>query len=123
MNQEQADQFAAEWVESWNTHDLDRIMAHYAEELDFRSPLIQQLGADASGTLRTKQALRTYFALGLTRYPDLRFELEQALPGVQSVVLCYRSVNDWPAAEYMELNAQGQVQRVRAHYPAPAAGR
>ncbi|MBJ6110326.1 nuclear transport factor 2 family protein [Hymenobacter sp. BT523] len=122
MNPEQATAFAHDWVDSWNAHDLDRIMAHYADELDFRSPLIQQLGADASGTLHTKAALRAYFATGLARYPDLRFDLQQVLPGVQSVVLCYRSINDWPAAEYMELNAQGRVQRVRAHYAAPAAG-
>jgi len=123
MTQEQATAFAQEWVDSWNAHDLNRIMAHYAEELDFRSPLIQQLGADASGTLRTKTALRAYFATGLDRYPDLRFDLQQVLPGVHSVVLYYRSVNDWPAAEYMELNDQGQVQRVRAHYAAAVSGR
>ncbi|PJJ59484.1 nuclear transport factor 2 family protein [Hymenobacter chitinivorans] len=122
MSPEQAAEFAHDWVESWNAHDLNRIMAHYAEELDFCSPLIQQLGADASGTLHSKEALRAYFATGLDRYPNLRFELQQVLPGVQSVVLYYRSINDWPAAEYMELNAQGRVQRVRAHYAAPAAG-
>ncbi|MBF9141009.1 nuclear transport factor 2 family protein [Hymenobacter properus] len=122
MTLEQATAFAHDWVDSWNAHDLDRIMAHYAEELDFCSPLIKQLGADASGVLRSKAALRAYFATGLTRYPDLRFALQQVLPGVQSVVLYYRSINDWPAAEYMELNAQGLVQRVRAHYAAAAAG-
>ena len=122
MNQEQATAFAYDWVDSWNAHDLDRIMAHYADELDFRSPLIQQLGGDAGGTLRSKAALPAYFATGLNRYPGLRFALHQVLLGVQSVVLCYRSINDWPAAEYMELNAQGQVQRVRAHYAAPVAG-
>ncbi|MCC3156701.1 nuclear transport factor 2 family protein [Hymenobacter sp. 15J16-1T3B] len=122
MTQEQATAFARDWVDSWNAHDLERIMAHYAEELDFSSPLIQQLGADASGVLRTKTALRAYFATGLARYPDLQFELRQVLPGVQSVVLYYRSINDWPAAEYMELDAQARVRRVRAHYAAPAAG-
>lgn len=121
MTQEQATAFAHDWVESWNAHDLNRIMAHYADELDFRSPLIQQLGADASGALHSKDALRAYFTTGLARYPDLHFELQQVLPGVQSVVLYYRSINDWPAAEYMELNAQGRVQRVRAHYAAPVA--
>ncbi|MBF9221303.1 nuclear transport factor 2 family protein [Hymenobacter ruricola] len=122
MTQEQATDFAHDWVESWNAHDLDRIMAHYADELDFRSPLIQQLGAGASGALHTKETLRAYFATGLARYPDLHFALQQVLPGVQSVVLYYRSINGWPAAEYMELNAQGRVQRVRAHYAAPVTG-
>jgi hypothetical protein len=116
MTPQQAAAFAQDWVSSWNAHDLDRIMAHYAEQLDFRSPLVQQLGAAPTGVIRSKAVLRTYFAAGLARYPDLYFELGQVLPGVDSVVLCYRSVNACPAAEYMELDAHGRVLRVRAHY-------
>jgi hypothetical protein len=116
MNSQEATDFAHDWIASWNAHDLDRIMAHYADGVDFRSPLIQQLGADAQGLIQSKADLRSYFSTGLAHYPDLQFDLHQVLPGVDSVVLYYRSVNDWQAAEYMELNAQGQVQRVRAHY-------
>lgn len=120
MTLPEASAFAHEWVASWNAHDLDRIMVHYADELDFRSPLIQQLGAAPDGVIQSKAELRAYFATGLSRYPDLLFQLKQVLPGVDSVVLYYQSINDMPAAEYMELDAHGRVRRVRAHY-APAA--
>ena len=29
------DAFAAEWIAAWNAHDLDRILAHYAEGIVF----------------------------------------------------------------------------------------
>ena len=33
--------FAEEWITAWNTHDLDRILSHYAEDIVFRSPVIR----------------------------------------------------------------------------------
>lgn len=121
MTLQEASGFAHDWVAGWNAHDLDQIMRHYAEELDFRSPIIQQLGASSDGVIRSKTALRAYFADALGRYPELRFTLRQVLPGVDSLVLYYQSINSLQAAEYMELDAQGQVCRVRAHYAAPPA--
>ncbi len=30
--------FAQEWLNAWNSHDLEAIMAHYAEDVIFYSP-------------------------------------------------------------------------------------
>ena len=30
--------FAAEWIEAWNAHDLERILAHYADDFEMASP-------------------------------------------------------------------------------------
>jgi len=27
-----AERFAADWIESWNARDLDRILAHYSDD-------------------------------------------------------------------------------------------
>ena len=32
-----AAEFAADWEAGWNSHDLDRIMAHYSPDIVFRS--------------------------------------------------------------------------------------
>ena len=90
--------FAAEWIEAWNAHDLDRILTHYADEVEFVSPLIQRLTGDAAGRLVGKAAVREYFAKGLATYPELEFKLIRALPGVGGVALHYRSVNGLLAA-------------------------
>jgi hypothetical protein len=121
MNRSEAVAFAHDWIAAWNAHDLDRIMAHYAEELDFCSPVIQQREISADGIIRAKPLLRDYFAGGLKSYPNLTFILEYVLVGVNSLVLHYhRSIDGLIASEYMELDSVGHVHRVRAHY-SPAA--
>jgi|GEM_PF-237612 len=111
-----AEQLAAEWLAAWNRHDLEAILAHYTEEVQFASPFIAKLIGDPAGTLAGKAALRAYFAQGLAAYPRLRFTLHAVLPGADSVTLLYASVNDLLAAETMVLDAQFRVVAARCHY-------
>lgn len=108
--------FAQAWLQAWNSHDLDTILEHYSEQIDFVSPIIQQMGIDATGRISNKKDLRDYFSKALQKYPDLHFELYHELKGAHSTVLFYRSVNNTYSAEYMELDNEGKVCRVRAHY-------
>lgn len=108
--------FAKEWLDAWNSHDLDKIMEHYSENIDFVSPIIQQMGINAEGKISNKTDLREYFSKALQKYPDLYFEFYHELKGANSTVLFYRSVNNSLSAEYMELNNEGKVSKVRAHY-------
>ena len=112
------DTFAAEWVAAWNRHDLDAILAHYADDVVFTSPFAVRLTGD--GTVRGKDALRAYFAAALTKFPDLHFRLRHALAGVNSLVLLYDSVEGLLAAEAFEFDSGGKVTRVNCHYT-PAA--
>lgn len=116
MKKEDYDKLAADWVTAWNQHDLESIMCHYADELEFYSPVIQQLQVNEQGLIKTKADLRSYFEKGLQKYPDLKFELMHVLAGVDSVVLFYKSINDSVSAEFMELNEEGKIMRVKAHY-------
>jgi ketosteroid isomerase-like protein len=111
-----ADHFAADWVSAWNTHDLPAIMDHYAENVVFQSPLIVQINNDPSGTISDKKALSDYFSRALNLYPDLHFELYTVLVSVNSVVLYYKSVKEMKAAEFMQLDENGKVVNVCAHY-------
>ncbi len=116
LDREKAEDLAREWVEAWNSHDLDRILAHYADSIEFASPFVAAIAGVASGKLRGKAALRDYFAKGLARYPSLHFRLLSVLAGVRSVTVCYESVNDLDGAEVMELDGEGRVVRVQCHY-------
>jgi hypothetical protein len=107
---------AQEWLEAWNEHDLEAVLRHYAEDVEFSSPFAVELTGRAHGTLRGIDELRSYFARALTAFPDLCFaDLSVAL-GVSSVTLCYRSVRNLRAAETMFFGAEGKVSRVFAHY-------
>lgn len=85
-----------------------QIMQHYVDQMDFTSPVIQQVGYSNEGKIYDKAALKAYFRLALQKYPDLHFELLQVLPGVGSVVLYYKSIQGKYSAGYMEWD-QGRI--------------
>jgi hypothetical protein len=110
---------AEEWLDAWNRHDLDAVLAHYADGIEFTSPFVVELTGRADGTLRGIDELRSYFARALDAFPELRFTDLRVALGVWSVTLCYRSVRDLPAAETMFFDGDGKVVRVLAHYAEP----
>jgi ketosteroid isomerase-like protein len=119
ISTEQAAAFADEWYEAWNSHDLEAMLSHYADDVEFVSPFVVAINDEPSGTLRGKDELRSYFERGLERYPDLRFEPLDLHVGVDSVTLSYISVEERRAAEVMTLDVGGRVVRVQAHYRDP----
>ena len=110
-----AQYFAREWVAAWNSHDLDRILAHYEDDFEMSSPIIRTLGGEPSGKLRGKAAVGAYWAKALQKFPDLRFELVQALAGVDSVTICYKG-HRGPVAEVLHFSPSGKVRAAFAHY-------
>lgn len=112
--------FAQDWIEAWNTHDLERVMSHYTDDFEMSSPLIIERMGEPSGMLRGKANIRPYWEKGLATQPPLRFELLQVLVGVDSVTIFYRSVARRIAAEVLIFNPGREVVRGIAHYGAPA---
>ena len=110
-----ADHFARDWIEAWNSHDLDRILAHYTEDFVMSSPYIAQVVGEPSGTLHGKPAIRAYWAAALSRSPQLHFEPIRTLVGADSVTIHYRGVRGL-AAEVFFFDGVGLVCRAAAHY-------
>jgi ketosteroid isomerase-like protein len=108
--------FAQEWIDAWNSHDLDRILSHYEDEVLLTSPVALKL-LNGDGTVRGKTALREYFARGLQTYPTLRFDLIDILWGTETIVIHYNNnVRGNKTAEVMLLGPAGKIQRVWANY-------
>jgi ketosteroid isomerase-like protein len=118
MTEDEARSFAADWIDAWNSHDLDRIMKHYAEDVVLVSPVAAQLLNDPGGTVRGKDALREYFQKGLNAFPQLRFDLIEVMRGLSSIVLYYTNQKGTKSGEFMELNPQRKITRVVANYSA-----
>jgi len=119
IDAERAERFADQWYAAWNSHDLEAILRHYADDVEFSSPFVVALNDDPAGTLRGKEELRDYVARGLERFPNLRFEPLETFAGVDSVTLTYISVESRRAAEVMTLDSENRVRRVQAHYHGP----
>lgn len=109
--------FAADWIAAWNSHDLERVLAHYADDFEMSSPIIAQIAAATSGRLTGKEAVSAYWSKALQLIPDLHFELADVLAGVDSIVLYYKGARGM-AAEVFFFGADGKVRRAAAHYMA-----
>jgi ketosteroid isomerase-like protein len=116
MTKEQAQQFTDAWIRSWNNHDLNAILSHYAEDVVFYSPFIQQLGFNESGMVSGREELGRYFSIGLERFPELQFKLHGFFTGNNTVVIHYTSVNGRGAAEVFELDHAGKATTVYCNY-------
>lgn len=70
-------EFGRRWLEAWNAHDLETLLAHFDEEVVFTSPVAAQL--------------RAYWTEALRQIPDLRFELIGVYAGIRSLVIHFRN--------------------------------
>jgi len=104
-----ANNFSSEWIESWNSHDIESIISHYAQALEFKSPLIVERYSDPTGTIATREKLKEYFLIGLNNNPSLAFKLKQTLLGVDGVTLYYENARGGTTAEYFEFNSEAEV--------------
>ena len=83
--------FAQQWVEEWNSHDLDRVLAHYASGVVFRSPVAARVVPESQGVVRGLDALRDYWSAALAQTPDLHFEVLDVCVGVNTLLIRFRN--------------------------------
>lgn len=113
-----AEQLASEWISSWNSRDLDRILSHYADDFEMTSPLIVQVMGEPSGSLKGKDKVRACWEKALTFAPNLKFDLISVLTGVESITLYYYSkgAKGRVAAEVLHFGPDGKITKAFAHY-------
>jgi hypothetical protein len=110
-----AEQFAAEWIESWNDRNMERILSHYTDDFVMSSPLIALVVGEPSGTLRGKMVVAEYWRKALSQAPPFRFELVSTLVGADSVTIYYQGARGM-VAEVFFFDSNGKVVKSSAHY-------
>lgn len=115
-----AEEFAHEWIAAWNSHDLERVLAHYSDDFQMTSPLIAQWLGVADGKLQGKEAVRRYWAQGLEKMPQLQFKLLDVVVGVNSLGIVFESVGlPRTVLEFMQLDEKKRCVRSEALHGAP----
>ncbi len=99
--------FAEEWEAAWNSHVLDRILAHYSADVVFRSHKAMQLVGQ--GELHGRDALRHYWQKALERQPDLSFVVLDVFVGHGMMVITYQNQVGVLAAETLRFGNDGLV--------------
>ena len=110
-----AKEFSLEWVEAWNEHDLDKIMAHYVDDFEMSSPVIRKIMNIESGKIKGKKEVRAYWEKALEMNPDLHFEIINSYSGADSVVIHYKGHRGL-STEAFFFNKEGKVTSAHAHY-------
>jgi ketosteroid isomerase-like protein len=72
---------AQEWIAAWNAHDLEQILAHYAEDVELISPFVAKLTGRSEGVVRGKAALRELFRARAGGISNTVFRLLTTLSG------------------------------------------
>ena len=68
--------FAEAWIAAWNRRDVDAVLAHFAEEAQFVSPVARNFVGRP--VLQSKQELAAYWRAALDRIATLEFTLDHA---------------------------------------------
>src|SRR3954453_17312537 len=89
-----------DWIAAWNSHDLEGVLALYAEDSEMTSDKIPALGLAASGTLGGKERIRAYWSTALQRLPNLHFDLIDTYVSPDSIVVFYQNDRGAKICEY-----------------------
>lgn len=116
LNKTDAQAWADAWVQAWNNHDIEAVLAHFTEDVEFCSPMVVQVCGHQNGIVKGKAALREYWRQALERVPNLHFELVDVLVSLHGLIIIYRGHRGL-TAEVLHLNEQGQAVRGQAFYP------
>jgi hypothetical protein len=107
---------ADRWLAAWNAHDLDAIMAGYAEGVDFVAPTVVGRWGRPDGRLVGRAELGRHFARGLELAPDLAMVEEHLMTAPDGYALLYRRENGNRALDAVQLDEDGLASRVHAYY-------
>ena len=121
LTKEQIRAEVAAWIEAWNSHDLDAIMAHYTDDVEVQGPSVVERWGRPDGWLHGKDELRKHFERGFAGSPDSHFELEDILFGPESFAMIYRKQDGVRVLEVVQTDDDGLSRDVRFFYgEAPA---
>jgi steroid delta-isomerase len=113
--------FAESWIAAWNRRDVEAVLAHYAEEAQFVSPVARNLVGRP--TLRNKKELEDYWRTAIAHIATLEFKLDHAAwdeKRLELNVVYEANLNGEckRACEIMQFDAAGRQVRGEALYGA-----
>jgi hypothetical protein len=107
---------ALRWIDAWNAHDLDRILDHYAPDVEFEADTVIRRWQRPDGKLRGHAELREHFGRGLEIAPNLQFHVEEVFSSPGGYAVLYTRENGNRVLDCVELNDSGKARRVIACY-------
>jgi steroid delta-isomerase-like uncharacterized protein len=113
------EEIAHAWIAAFNAHDVDALVALYADDATHTSPKIRALHPDTGGKLIGKAALSAWWRDANARIPDLQYELTAVTANADRVFVEYvrhaPGQEDMPVAEVFDVRA-GKIVASRVYH-------
>jgi hypothetical protein len=107
---------ALDWIDAWNKRDIDKLMLHYTDDIEFYSPTVVQRWNIPDGRIIGKEKLRQHFLKGFEVAPQLHFELVSVLVEDSSITITYKRETGQLIADYIVLDKNAKAKLVKAYY-------
>jgi len=82
-------QIAHLWLNAFNEHDVENLLALYDEDAVHYSPKLKIWQPETNGLIKGKQALRNWWADAFERLPELKYEIIELTADDQQVFMEY----------------------------------
>jgi hypothetical protein len=115
ISQNKLTELVRDWLNAWNAKDINRLMNHYHENIEFNSPNVVKRWNNESGKLAGKEALRKHFLKGFEDANHISFELLGILKGTQGIILVYRKGALGIGADTITLDDSGKALTVSSY--------
>ena len=118
MNKFAPEKFARDWIAAWNRSDAEAVLAHFADDAIFVSPLAATVTGNPE--VRGKDALRAYWTKALHSRPaSPQFSLESVIwdERTRALMVIYISTESGRTVrkcELMQFGKDGRIQRGEA---------
>ena len=80
---------ANSWFAAFNSQDIDRLLALYADDAEHYSPKLKVRQPETQGLIKGKKALRTWWQGAFDRLPTLRYEVIRLTPFEDRIFMEY----------------------------------
>jgi ketosteroid isomerase-like protein len=104
-----AESFAREWAAQWNARDVEAVLAHFSDDVVFRSPLIAKVLGEGHHSVSGLPALRDYWTKALAAAGDIRFEILRVAVGGDALTIHYRNQRGQEVAETLVFGENGKA--------------
>ncbi|MBL7800505.1 MAG: nuclear transport factor 2 family protein [Chitinophagales bacterium] len=82
-------EIAIQWFEAFNAHNIENLLALYADDAEHYSPKLKVHQPDTNGLIRGKAALRAWWTDAFKRLPNLHYEVLKLTADEQQVFMEY----------------------------------
>jgi hypothetical protein len=79
---------AQSWIAAWNAHDIDAILSHYADDIEFQADTVVSRWQRADGVLRGKRELREHSSEVSSLLRSSSLSWRRSLPALVAMPCC-----------------------------------